>query len=165
MNKNRGKYLDWINEEGLLQIGGWAREGLSDKQIAHNMGISYSTFRLWRDKYPEMKSALKMSKAVVDLMVENALFKKAMGYETEEVVQEINGDKKFIKKTKRQVPPDTIACIFWLKNRRPDKWRDKPEFVTTETYESDGLLEALEAQVSDDMTDDSWMIEEENEEG
>lgn len=122
-----------------MQIEGWARDGLTDDQIAHNMGIAYSTLRDWRDKFPALSAALKRGKAPVDIQVENALLKKALGFTV--------SIKKPIKlKTKRQlkdkgtieeehieyadeevyIPPDTLAQIYWLKNRRPDKWRDKP---------------------------------------
>ena len=78
----------------------------------------------------------------VDVQVENALIKRALGYECEEVTEEIeetptgkydeNGKaivrkKKHIKRSKRYIPPDTAAMIFWLKNRKPAQWRDKPE--------------------------------------
>lgn len=103
------------------------------------MGIAYSTLRDWRDKFPALSAALKRGKAPVDIQVENALLKKALGFTV--------SIKKPIKlKTKRQlknkgtieeehieyadeevyIPPDTLAQIYWLKNRRPDKWRDKP---------------------------------------
>jgi len=122
-----------------LQIEGWARDGLTDDQIAHNMGIAYSTFRDWRDKFPALSAALKQGKAPVDIQVENALLKKALGFTV--------SIKKPIKlKTKRQlkdkgtieeehieyadeevyIPPDTLAQIYWLKNRKPNRWRDKP---------------------------------------
>lgn len=80
----KGKYLEWLTAEGLELIGGWARDGLIDEDIAHNMGIAYSTFRTWKDKYPEIAAALKVSKTVADRRVESKLYKKAIGYEFEE---------------------------------------------------------------------------------
>ena len=142
----KGKYAEWLTEDGLLRIQGWARDGLIDQQIAHNMGIAYSTFRDWVDKFPALSASLKKGKAPVDLEVENALLNSAKGY--------ITKVKKPIKvKTKKQlagkgtieeehiefvdeevyIPPNTAAQIFWLKNRRPDKWREKQDVsVTTE---------------------------------
>lgn len=132
MSRKRGpgKYRDWITEEGLLKIEGWARDGLSDEQIAKNIGISTSTLYEWKKKYSEFSEALKRGKEVIDRQVENALLKRALGYEYEEVKQIIekdeNGkDRKRIEKTIKHVAPDTTAQIFWLKNRKPHEWRDK----------------------------------------
>ena len=83
----KGKYRDWITEEGLLKIEGWARDGLTDEQISHNMGIHPSTLYEWQKKYPEITEALKKGKEVIDRQVENALLKRALGYEYEEVKQ------------------------------------------------------------------------------
>lgn len=99
----KGKYQEWLEPEGLLKIEGWARDGLTDEQIAHNMGISAKTLYNWKEKHLQLLQALKRGKEVVDRQVENALFENA-----------INGN--------------TTAQIFWLKNRKPDKWRDKQEY-------------------------------------
>ena len=128
----KGKYQEWIEPDGLLRVEGWAREGLTDEQIAHNIGVAYSTFREWVDKYPAFSAALKKGKAPVDIEVENALLKRALGFEYEEVTTEIfdlpDGEqRKHIKKTRKLVVPDTVAAFIWLKNRRPDKWRDRRE--------------------------------------
>lgn len=98
----KGKYEYWISEDGLILIEGWARDGLTDEQIAHNIGIRRSTLSEWKKTFPDIADALKKTKEVVDRQVENALFKKAMS-------------------------GDTTALIFWLKNRRPQDWRDKRE--------------------------------------
>ena len=132
----KGKYAEWLTEDGLLRIQGWARDGLIDEQIAHNMGVAYSTFRAWVDKFPALSASLKAGKAPVDIEVENALLKSALGFEYEETITEIeelgNGkQKKQIRKVKKYAPPNSTAQIFWLKNRRPDRWRDKQEFTGT----------------------------------
>jgi len=98
----KGKYEYWKSHDGLLLIEGWARDGLTDEQIAHNMGIRRETLWSWRKQFPNIDNALKKTKEVVDRQVENALFKKAC-------------------------EGDTTAMIFWLKNRRPNDWRDKRE--------------------------------------
>lgn len=132
----KGKYDEWLTEDGLLRIHGWARDGLTDEQIAHNMGISRFTLQEWRKKFPSISSTLKAGKAPVDVEVENALLKSALGFEYEETITEIveqpNGtQKKQIKKVKRYSPPNSTAQIFWLKNRRPDRWRDKQDISGT----------------------------------
>lgn len=97
----RGKFEYWLTDDGLTLLEGWARDGLVDGQIAHNMGISTGTLYEWKKKFPDISESLKKGKEVVDFEVENALLKKALS-------------------------GDVTAQIFWLKNRRPDKWRDKP---------------------------------------
>ena len=141
----KAKYDAWLTADGLLRIEGWARDGLTDAQIAHNVGCSYSTFREWRDNFPALAAALKNGKAPVDLEVENALLKRALGFEYEETVTEITESadgqqRKQIRKVKKTALPDVTAQIFWLKNRRPDKWRDKPEA----TGDANALVKAKE---------------------
>lgn len=122
------KYTEWLTEEGLLKIEGWARDGLTDKQVAHNMNIAESTLHEWKKKYSVLSESLKRGKEVVDRQVENALLKRALGYEFKETTQELTEDGMRVTKviTKQQTP-DTTAQIFWLKNRKPDEWRDKKE--------------------------------------
>ena len=126
----------------LNLVEAWARDGLTDEQIAHNLGIGTATYYEYKNKYPEFAEALKNGKDDIDVEVENALLKRAMGYEYEEVTKEPlynpvtgepildeNGDPKIVvtKVVKKFVNPDTTAQIFWLKNRRPQAWRDKQE--------------------------------------
>lgn len=122
------KYTEWLTEEGLLKIEGWARDGLTDKQVAHNMNIAESTLHEWKKKYSVLSESLKRGKEVVDRQVENALLKRALGYEFKETTRELTEDGMRVTKviTKQQAP-DTTAQIFWLKNRKPDEWRDKKE--------------------------------------
>lgn len=117
-----GKYQEWLTEEGLLKIEGWARDGLTDEQIAHNMGIKRQTLYDWKNKYSVITDTLKRGKEVVDRAVENALLKRALGYSYDEITRE-NGE--ITKVVTKEVHPDTTAQIFWLKNRKPNEWRDK----------------------------------------
>lgn len=125
----KGKFEYWLTPEGLLLIEAWARDGLTDEQIAHNMAVAYSTLRLWRDKFSALSAALKKGKEVVDIQVENALLKRALGYQYKEVKTEEyqgkDGPVKNVTTTIKEVVPDTTAQIFWLKNRKPETWRDK----------------------------------------
>ncbi len=113
-------------KDKLPVIQGWARDGLVDEQIAKNLGIHPSTLYEWKKRYPEFAEALKKGKEVVDREVENALLKRALGYEFEEIKTELEdtGATK-VTKTVKQVVPDVTAQIFWLKNRKPNEWRDK----------------------------------------
>lgn len=127
----KGKYEYWLSPDGLLKLEAWARDGLTDEQIAENIGINPATLYDWKKKYPEISEALKKGKEVVDIEVENALLKRALGYEytetkTEEYIVE-GVPVKRVTKTVKEVVPDTTAQIFWLKNRRPKQWRDKQD--------------------------------------
>ena len=130
----KGKYQEWITEEGLLKLEGWARDGLTDEQIAENMGISRQTLYDWKSKFPDISYTLKRGKEVIDRQVENALLKRALGYSYDEVTQESTWNPKkekfemiVSKVIKKEVQPDTTAQIFWLKNRKPEAWRDKQQ--------------------------------------
>ena len=70
------KYMEWITKEGLIRIQGWARDGLSDEQVAANMGISRSTLNAWKKKFPDISDTLKKGKDIADREVENALFNR-----------------------------------------------------------------------------------------
>lgn len=174
----RGKYTDWLTEEGLLKLEGWARDGLTDEQIAHNVGVSRSTLSEWKNKYQDISDALKRGKEVIDIMVENSLLKRALGYEyierkyvqvtmddeeyfflqnqvrneyklnnPEATLEEIEAAARSVSRMKRvlaeektkEVVPDVTAQIFWLKNRKPETWRDRQQ---TEITGKDG--EALQ---------------------
>ena len=153
----KGKYQEWLEPEGLLKIEGWARDGLTDEQIAHNMGISVATLYNWKNEHLEILESLKRGKEVVDRMVENALLKRALGYEYEEVSEKFEGGVLTERKvTKKQVTPDTTAQIFWLKNRKPIDWRDKrnsDDIEDTSTVD-DGFMEALNATARDDWNEE-----------
>lgn len=149
----KGKYSEWLEEDKLTLIGGWARNGLSEEQIAHNMGIASSTLREWKKKYPAISATIKKSKEVADLEVENAMYKAAMGYTAEETTEELKWDPKkndwvlkVTKRVKKHVPPNVTAQIFWLKNRKPDEWREKRFVEDKIEFESDGFLDALKGE-------------------
>lgn len=125
----RASYKDWITKDGLSRIEGWARDGLTNEQIAKNIGCTRTTLQAWIKDYPDISDALKRGKAPVDFEVENALLKRALGYQYEETRKYVtmgeNGTHKQVIETRtREVPPDTGAIIFWLKNRRPAYWRN-----------------------------------------
>lgn len=141
----KGKFEYWLTPEGLLKLEGWARDGLTDEQIAHNMGIVPSTLYDWKNRFCEISESLKKGKEVVDRQVENALLKKALGYEYEEVKKKYEAGTMVEKTvTKKTVVPDTTAQIFWLKNRKPEKWRDKPEYEDTSAIDKlDSILKEM----------------------
>ena len=121
----KSKYFTHV-EPKLKLVECWARDGLTDEQIANNLGIAYSTLREYRDKYSALSAALKKGKEIVDYEVENALLKRALGYEYEEVTYEHGKETKRVLK---HVVGDTTAQIFWLKNRKPEEWKNDPHKV------------------------------------
>lgn len=128
----KGKYQEWLTKEGLLRLQGWARDGLTDEQIATNMGITRSTLYEWKNKYSDISDALKEGKEVVDRQVENALLKSALGYMYDEVTEERRDDELVVTKVvHKEVQPNTTAQIFWLKNRKRAEWRDRVENAIT----------------------------------
>ena len=118
------KINDWLEKDKLILLEGWARDGLTDEQIAKNIGINRTTLYDWKKKEVNIADSLKKGKEVIDFEVENALLKRALGYEYEEETYE-NGI--LTKKVKKHVAPDTTAQIFWLKNRKPNNWKDRVE--------------------------------------
>ncbi|NIZ48255.1 transposase [Clostridioides difficile] len=132
------KYEYWITEEGLIKIEGWARDGLIDEQIASKMNIAPSTLYDWKKKYSEISESLKKGKEVIDRQVENALLKRALGYEYDEITYEEGQETKRVTK---HVVPDTTAQIFWLKNRKPAEWRDKQIVESTNEITINNLKE------------------------
>ena len=146
----RAKYQEWLEPDKLILLEGWARDGLTDEQIAEKMGISRSTLSEWKNQFSDISDALKKGKEVVDKMVENALLKRALGYSYKETTRELFVDKatgieklKVTKVVEKEVIPDTTAQIFWLKNRKPEEWRDKRNVESKIEFEDDGFLEAL----------------------
>ena len=96
-----------------------------------NLGISKNAFYVYKNKYNDFNDALKKGKEVADIEVENALFKRAIGYKYKEVikeVKEIDGKKStYIKEVVKEMPGDVAAQIFWLKNGKSNKWKDKQD--------------------------------------
>jgi transcriptional regulator with XRE-family HTH domain len=121
----RGKFEAWRRPEGLTLLAGWARDGLTDEQISKNIGISRSTLSEWKLRFSDISDALKKSKEIADYEVENALHRRATGYEYLEEKVEIQGKRRTVTQTLKHISPDVGAAAFWLKNRRPDKWRDR----------------------------------------
>lgn len=145
-----GKYQKWLEPDGLLLLEAWARDGLTDEQIAEKCGCGTRTLYEWKQRYPQISQSLKKGKEIADVAVENALYKSALGYEYEETTKELltnpvtgkpvldeKGDPVMAvtKIVKKSVQPSNTAQIFWLKNRKQDVWRDKTEM----SHEIEGL--------------------------
>ena len=107
----------------LLLIEAWARDGLTEADICKNLDVSNDSFIEYKKQYPELVETLKNGKEVIDVQVENALLKAALGYEYEE-----DGiGKDGVYRLTKYAHPNTTALIFWLKNRKSKVWKDKHE--------------------------------------
>ena len=149
------KFDQWLTKEGLLRIQGWARDGLTDKDISKNMRIGVSTLKEWKNRFEEIREALRIGKDAADRVVENALYKSACGYTIEvtepvklkrTIYDEATGRKireyEEIAQVTKQLhfPAQVTAQIFWLKNRKPDQWREKNDLAIGP---SNGVLESI----------------------
>ena len=149
------KFDQWLTEEGLLRIQGWARDGLTDKDISKNMRIGVSTLKEWKNRFEEIREALRIGKDAADRVVENALYKSATGYTIEvtepvklkrtiydeETGRKIREYEEIAQVTKQlHFPAQVTAQIFWLKNRKPDQWREKNDLAIGP---SNGVLESI----------------------
>ena len=153
----KGKVEYWLTPEGLTLLGGWAKEGLTDEQIAHNCGIKRQTIYDWKRKFSDISDALKKGKEIVDYEVENALYKKTIGYNAKVLknvkVKRVEYDEQTGFKRREyeeivevydevHVPADTTAQIYWLNNRKQEQWRNKQDKNNNDSLSKlDKLLE------------------------
>lgn len=102
--------------------------GATDAEMADFFGVSEQTLNSWKKKYPEFLESLKKGKSIADANVASKLYNRAIGYDAKATKFATNEGKVTDKvEYIEHYPPDTTAAIFWLKNRQPDKWRDKRE--------------------------------------
>ena len=131
--------------------------GFTDKQLAVFFGVNESTINRWKQKYPEFCKSIKSGKVIADAQVSESLFKRATGIEVTEVEVRDDGKKKVKRVTKKHIPPDPTAQIFWLKNRQPELWRDKPtvENSVQEAVPVQIVVQTVDARANndDDYTD------------
>ncbi len=135
-----GKYQRWLTAEGLGCVEAWARDGLSDEQLAKKMGCSPSTLYDWYRKHPEISEAATRGRSGAREQIENALMQKACGYtktvkEPMKVRQRFWNPKTMHMEEREEVvladkeihiPPDPRAAQFWLINRNRDRWAEHP---------------------------------------
>lgn len=116
----------WEKKENLIRVQGWARDGLTMIQIAKNMGIGKNTLYKWLRNSDDIENAVIIGRDTADRQVENALFKNAIGFYFKEEQLTDDGRKVEVRKYFR---PNTGAQIHWLKNRKPNEWRDKKDIT------------------------------------
>ena len=155
------KWKEWSeNEDNQRVLSAWSRAGMTDVEIARQIGFSRSTLIEWKKKYPQISKALLDGKDFADRLVEDSLYKKAMGFYVFEQkafkVKNIEYDesgKKISEKEELQtaeerhyIEPDIKAIIFWLKNRKPEIWKEKIEENSVDE-EGSGVLILTPSQV------------------
>jgi len=127
------KYQLWLTPDGLTKITGYARDGMTDAEIAKAVGVGEATLYRWKNSFPAIADALAQGKEIVDYRAEETLLRRAMGYTYTEVTREPNKSGKLAvtKSVTKEVAPDVAAAFIWLKNRQPKKWRNNPESGST----------------------------------
>ena len=129
----------WLSDKGLQLIAGWRRNGVPLTEIAiKNIGISKTAWWGWYKESEDLRKACAMAKDVADYTVEDALYRRAVGYDYwEEIWELVEGEVIMTKKIKKHLPPDTKAIMQWLYNRMPNQWRamqeplEKTQYVET----------------------------------
>jgi hypothetical protein len=126
----------WLSDEGLQLIAGWRRNGVPLTTIAEeHIGVCRTTFWNWYRESEEMRKACSVAKDVCDMTVEDALYRRAVGYDYwEEVWDLIEGELRLSRKLKKHMPPDTKAIMQWLYNRLPLVWRALQEPLQDTQY-------------------------------
>ncbi len=117
--------------------------GATDANLADAFEVAISTISLWKVQYPEFSDSVKLSKEMADTRVEESLYRRAMGYEHDEVDIKVVAGQIVKTPVRKYYPPDSTAMIFWLKNRKKDQWRDKQE------VEHSGGVKVVRADSSD----------------
>lgn len=125
----------WLTRGGLLLIASWRRNGAGVGKIAEKIGISAKKLERMAKKNLRLSQALMYDREQTDAMVEEALLKKALGFfaSEEKRVLKANGQEE-VTTVSKEVPPDVSAAAAWLKNRCPQKWRDKPTENDNEVF-------------------------------
>lgn len=151
---------EWLkpNSERLLRLKRWIRDGLNDEQIYNNMGISKATFYRWQ-KDEAFKTLFVYERETVISMVEDALIKRAMGYDYKEDGLTKDG---MIVPISKHMPADVKALIFYLTNRKDSKWKTKVETqsnvemqMEAEFANADNFIVRQKEQVEDSNADDA----------
>ena len=126
----------WLSEDGLTLMAGWRRQGIPLTKIAEEyVGVSRTTFFNWYRESDGMRKALSVSLEIANLSVEEALLKRALGYDYyEETYDLIEGELRLAHRYKRHVAPEVKAILAWLYNRLPDRWRAQQEPLESTQY-------------------------------
>lgn len=158
--ENKSKVDKWLTEDSLILLAAWRRDGLTIEQIADKIGVDKQVLFGWKYKYEEIEEALSKGKEIVDYKVENALLKCALGFKTVETETYISKPRKdgtrttSVKRIEKEVAPSVTACLAWLNNRKPDKWkRNRDNDTITDNKDSNITINIVK------KTDDDFEVE------
>lgn len=119
-------------EEFVTSVLEMAERGATDVEIADSLDVSVRTIYRWKAEHEDFRQALKLAKDIADERVERSLYQRALGFQHDAVKIFLNKEGNVVQAPYREVvAPDTTACIFWLKNRKSQEWRDKVEAEVT----------------------------------
>ncbi len=150
----RASHKDWHSKEQLEKLQGWARDGLTDEQIAKNIGIRRPTLYAWKKEHPDIADALKKGKEVVDVEVENALLKKAMGTTTKTTQYKMVKVDSDVLKAKR------VKYMNAYKLDHPDKTKEEiviAAALAIPTYERIPIVETVQEVAPDTSAIIFWL--------
>ncbi len=126
-NKGNTNPKTLFKEEYCEQAKNYSFLGVTDVQLASFFRVTERTIITWKKKFPQFLSSLKEGKEIADSQVSKSLYQRAIGYtHDEEVIMQYKG-VPVRAKTKKHYPPDTVACIYWLNNRQPERWKNRWE--------------------------------------
>lgn len=123
--KNPGGRPSGFKSEFCLQAAKLCRLGATDKELADFFEVDETTVNRWKKDFPEFCLSIKEGKSLSDAEVADKLFKRATGYEHKETKVFLHEGAPVLVDVEKHYPPDATSAIFWLKNRRPDLWREK----------------------------------------
>lgn len=159
MGKQRKSRVDQLfNEDTLILIEGLARDGYTNQDIAHRLGIEPSVLYNAKRERPEINEAINRGKQIVDYKVENALLKSALGYKTKETkVTTIMRYGKVVEEQtetlEKEVAPNSISCQVWLYNRCPDKWKRNRDKLLED--EEEATIQVTVKRATDDSEEEN----------
>ena len=130
-----------------------AEAGCTEREIALELDVSQSTFNCWKRKHADFKDLLRSWKYDADAKVERSLYERATGYECVETKVFFKDGETYTHEVVKHYPPDVTACIFWLKNRKREEWRDKVDHEHSGTLDfAQTILKARKRVHSDTQT-------------
>ena len=162
-NHNASIVDEWRTPMRLELLKCWARD-FSLTEVAQKIGVSIQTLKAWRDRYPDIEEAIREGKEIIDYRVENALLKRALGYTTTDVKTIIsppdkNGNRAIrVEKTEKEIPPDTVAIMAWLNNRKPDQWKRNRDNVYQTKDDDSKITVNIIRHTKDEEKDEEWNV-------
>lgn len=156
----------WLEEDGLMLIECWSRDGYTIEDIANKIGVNKKTIYDWKSQYPEIEKALRDGKEIIDYKVENALLKSALGYKKKEIKVTTTMRYGKVVETVKEVSeseqaPNVNAIQVWLYNRRKDKWKNmNSKSNMFEEMVEDDTVEIIVRRANNNENEDEEQVEE-----